>query len=96
MFSHHSIGNDPRVYGLEVDDANEFAKTVFACPLSAGDAVLHLPTTLHHAGPNTTPRQRRTYIVAMIASSEPRAIPVTTIGCVKSGQRAKSMRVVAE
>ena len=64
------------MHGLEVDDANEFAKTVFPCPLSAGDVVLHLPTTLHYAGLNTTPRQRRTYIVAMIASSEPRAIPV--------------------
>ena len=76
VLPHHSIGNDPRVHGLEVDDADEFAKKVVACPLSAGDAVLHLPTTLHYAGPNTTPRQRRAYIVAMVAPSEPRAIPV--------------------
>ena len=76
VLPHHSIGNDPRVHGLEVDDAETLAATVTACPLSAGDAVLHLPTTLHYAGPNTTPRQRRAYIIAMVAPSKPRAVPV--------------------
>ncbi|MDJ0823929.1 MAG: phytanoyl-CoA dioxygenase family protein [Rhodobacter sp.] len=76
VLPHHSIGNDPRVHGLEVDGPERFADQVVACPLSAGDAVLHLPTTLHYAGPNRTDRQRRAYIVSMVAPSAQRAVPV--------------------
>ncbi len=76
VLPHHSIGNDPRVHGLEVDEPERFAGNVVACPLSAGDAVLHLPTTLHYAGPNRTDCQRRAYIVSMVAPSAKRAVPV--------------------
>ena len=76
VLPHHSIGKDPEIHGLEVDDPGPFTSRLVACPLSAGDAVLHLPTTLHFAGPNTTPRQRRAYIVAMVAPSRLRERPV--------------------
>lgn len=76
VLPHHSIGNDPRIHGLEVDSPERFASQAVACPLCAGDAVLHLPTTLHYAGPNNTSRQRRAYIVAMVAPSKRRVRPV--------------------
>ena len=55
-----------------------FTPGLVACPLSARGAVLHLPTTPHHAGPNTTPRQRRAYMAAMVAPSRKRERPVDT------------------
>ena len=76
VLPHHSIGNDPRVHGLEVDGPEALSRKAVACPLRAGDAVLHLPTTLHYAGPNTTPRRRRAYIIAMVAPGSRRDVPV--------------------
>ena len=76
VLPHHSIGNDPRIHGLEVDEPERFGKCAVACPLSAGDVVLHLPTTLHFAGANRTSRQRRAYVVAMVAPGLVRERPV--------------------
>ena len=76
VLPHHSIGDDPRIHGLEVDSPEQLAKNVVACPMNAGDAVIHLPTTLHFAGRNSTPRRRRAYIVSMVAPGQPRSTPV--------------------
>ncbi len=75
VLPHHSIGNDPGIHGLEVDEPERFKEQVVASPLSAGDAVLHLPKTLRSAGPDTTLRLRRAYIVAMVAPSLVRERP---------------------
>jgi ectoine hydroxylase-related dioxygenase (phytanoyl-CoA dioxygenase family) len=61
---HHPINHDPRIHGLEIDTVD--ASQAVACPLPAGGATLHGSRTLHYAGPNTTGRDRRSYIM-MIA-----------------------------
>ncbi|MEO1016181.1 MAG: phytanoyl-CoA dioxygenase family protein [Pseudomonadota bacterium] len=76
VLPHHSIGDDPRVHGLEVDNAGQYHEQAVACPLLAGGCVMHLPTTLHYAGPNTSSRQRRAYILIMQATALPRDRPI--------------------
>ena len=76
VLRHHSIGNDPRVHGLEVDGADLYRDRGVACPMPARGCVLHLPTTLHYAGANTSTRQRRAYILIMSATPIPRAQPI--------------------
>lgn len=76
VLPHHSIGNDPRVHGLEVDDPEQYRDRGVACPMAAGGCVLHLPTTLHYAGPNESDRQRRAYILIMSATPIPRPKPI--------------------
>jgi hypothetical protein len=67
VLPHHSIGNDPRIHGLEVDEPGCYAGTAVACPLPAGGVLLHWPTTIHYAGPNASDRPRRAYILIMRA-----------------------------
>ncbi len=76
VLPHHSIGDDPRVHGLEVDDAAQYHARSVAVPCRAGGCVLHLPTTLHYAGPNPTSRQRRAYTLIMHAAPIPREAPI--------------------
>ncbi len=76
VLPHHSIGHDARVHGLEVDDAGQYHHRGVACPMAAGGCVLHLPTTLHYAGPNVSSRQRRAYILIMNATPIPRSAPI--------------------
>ncbi|HEY0866132.1 MAG TPA: phytanoyl-CoA dioxygenase family protein, partial [Fimbriimonas sp.] len=47
---HHSIGNDPRVHGLEIDEVDD--SSAVACPLPAGGATFHGSRTLHFTGAN--------------------------------------------
>ncbi len=58
---HHSINNDPRVHGLEIDHVD--ASTAVACPLPPGGATFHHSRTLHYAGPNRSAMPRRAYIL---------------------------------
>jgi ectoine hydroxylase-related dioxygenase (phytanoyl-CoA dioxygenase family) len=58
---HHSINNDPRVHGLEIDEVDD--STAAACPLEPGDATFHHARTLHYAGPNHTHAPRRALIL---------------------------------
>lgn len=64
VLPHHPIGNDPRVVGLEVDEAQTRAVGAVACPLPAGGATIHHSRTLHYTGPNRTAEPRRAYILA--------------------------------
>jgi len=69
VLHHQSIGNNPRVHGLEVKPSAEFDKLLekaVACPIAAGCATMHLPRTLHYAGPNRTDAPRRAYIMAYV------------------------------
>jgi ectoine hydroxylase-related dioxygenase (phytanoyl-CoA dioxygenase family) len=40
---------------------------VVACPIDAGSACVHLPKTLHCAGPNITSRPREAFILQFVA-----------------------------
>jgi ectoine hydroxylase-related dioxygenase (phytanoyl-CoA dioxygenase family) len=60
---HHTINNDPRIHGLEIDNPQQFSKGAVACPLPAGGATFHYNRTLHYAGPNLSDIPRRAYIL---------------------------------
>ena len=68
---HHSINHDPRIHGLEVDDADP--SRAAACPIPAGGATIHHCRTLHYAGPNVSGIPRRAYILLFGAPPTPRA-----------------------
>ena len=63
VLSHHPIGNDPRVIGLEVDNPETVVKDAVACPLAAGGATIHDGRVLHYTGPNLSDQPRRAYIL---------------------------------
>ncbi|SRR5581483_5589285 len=58
---HRSIGNDPRVHGLEIV-GRTFPDAV-ACPISAGDCTVHHNRTIHYTGPNVSDVPRRALIL---------------------------------
>ncbi len=59
VLSHHHIGDDPRVHGLEADAPDTTGEV--AVPIPAGAATFHHPRMIHYAGPNTTAQPRRAY-----------------------------------
>ena len=75
ILPHHPIGNDPRVHGLEVDEADTSAAV--ACPLPAGGATIHHNRTLHYTGPNRSDIPRRAYILGFGLKPTPRSEPRT-------------------
>jgi ectoine hydroxylase-related dioxygenase (phytanoyl-CoA dioxygenase family) len=60
---HRHIDDDPSVHGLVTDEADP--SRAVACPIPAGGATFHHCRTLHYAGPNTTDRPRRAYILVL-------------------------------
>ena len=94
ILPHHSINNDPRIHGLEVDTIP--TTDAVACPLPPGGATVHTNRTLHYAGPNHTDEPRRAYIllfgVAPVARSEPREFPWNTLKATARQQRAEQVR----
>jgi ectoine hydroxylase-related dioxygenase (phytanoyl-CoA dioxygenase family) len=75
VLPHHSIGNDPRVIGLEVDNPEALAVYSVACPLPPGGATIHHSRTLHFTGPNRSNTPRRAYILMFGTPPKPRATP---------------------
>ncbi len=73
VLPHHPIGHDPAVIGLEVDDAEERAKSAVICELPAGGATIHHSRTLHYTGPNHSDHPRRAYILAFGTPAKQRA-----------------------
>src|SRR5579885_2360414 len=64
VISHHTINNDPRIHGLEVDTVDSVdTSTAVACPIPAGGATIHHNRILHYAGPNHSDIPRRAYIL---------------------------------
>jgi ectoine hydroxylase-related dioxygenase (phytanoyl-CoA dioxygenase family) len=57
---HRHLHDDPSVHALEVEPGVDTSGGV-AVPIPAGGATLHHCRTLHYAGPNRTPRDRRAY-----------------------------------
>ena len=70
---HHSIGHDPRVHGLEIDELPD-ARDAVACPLPPGGATVHLSRTLHYTGANTTTIPRRAYILGFYTPPKKREV----------------------
>ncbi len=73
VLPHHCINNDPRIHGLEVDDADTSAAA--ACPLPAGGCTIHHNRTLHYAGPNRSDIPRRALILGFSTPAYPRIEP---------------------
>ncbi|HZO90460.1 MAG TPA: phytanoyl-CoA dioxygenase family protein [Chthonomonadaceae bacterium] len=73
VMPHHCINNDPRIHGLEVDNANTSAAV--ACPLPPGGATIHHNRTLHYTGPNRSDIPRRAYILGFGLPATPRKEP---------------------
>jgi len=73
ILTHHSIGHDTRVHGLEVEEV-DVSKAV-ACPLAPGGATVHHCRVLHYTGPNVSDVPRRAYIVGAGRPATPRAVP---------------------
>lgn len=73
VLPHQSIGNDPRVHGLEVCQPNniDFSKAI-PCPIPAGGVTLHPGRTLHYAGANNSPGPRRALIFGFSLPAIPR------------------------
>jgi ectoine hydroxylase-related dioxygenase (phytanoyl-CoA dioxygenase family) len=63
ILPHHSIGHDPRIIGLEVDNVEALTARAVACPIPAGGATIHHSRTLHYTGPNRSAGARRAYIL---------------------------------
>jgi ectoine hydroxylase-related dioxygenase (phytanoyl-CoA dioxygenase family) len=70
---HHTINNNPRVHGLEVDELD--TRAAVACPIPAGGATIHPSRTFHYAGPNTTGEPRRAYILGFGTPPKKRPVP---------------------
>jgi hypothetical protein len=75
VMTHHSIGHDPRVHGLELDEGQTDLSGAVACPLEPGGVTIHLNRTLHYAGPNRSGVPRRAFIMGFGLPSTPRAEP---------------------
>ncbi len=74
VLPHHSIGHDPRIIGLEVDNPDQLALYSVACPLPPGGATIHHSRTLHFTGPNRSNAPRRAYILMFGTPPKPRAV----------------------
>lgn len=74
VLPHHSIGNDPRIVGLEVDNAEALSAGAVACPLPPGGATIHHSRTLHYTGPNLSDTPRRAYILMFGTPRKRRAV----------------------
>jgi len=78
VLPHRSIGDDPRIHGLELDpSAMEHVRGAVACPLPPGGCTLHGGYTLHYAGPNRTDEPRRALILAAFVDGPRRAKPIS-------------------
>lgn len=75
ILPHHTIGNDPRIHGLEVDEAD--TSLAVACPLPGGGATIHHNRTLHYTGPNRSDIPRRALILGFGLPPTPRKEPRT-------------------
>lgn len=71
VLPHQSIGNDPRVHGLELAEPIDTSAAV-ACPLPAGGATVHFSRTVHFTGHNQTDEPRRAYIMSFALPPTPR------------------------
>jgi ectoine hydroxylase-related dioxygenase (phytanoyl-CoA dioxygenase family) len=69
IIPHHTINNDPKIHGLEVDSCDKSKMVV--CPLNIGDITAHHNKTLHYTPPNITDSARKAYIIVAQGPSTP-------------------------
>ncbi len=95
VLPHHSINNDPRIHGLEVDMSWVDLSQAVACPLPPGGATVHTSRTLHYTPPNRSSVSRRAYILGFGADQKkrttPRRFPWNEVKQTAREQRAKSV-----
>jgi ectoine hydroxylase-related dioxygenase (phytanoyl-CoA dioxygenase family) len=72
VLPHHSIGHDPRIHGLEMD---QLPTGAVGCPLQAGGCTIHHNRTFHYAGANRSEMPRRAYILTFGTPGKKRTIP---------------------
>jgi hypothetical protein len=72
LIRHKSPKDDPAVYALEADRALFDESQAVACPLKAGECVVHSGRTLHSAGPNRGETERIAYVLAFELPPKPR------------------------
>lgn len=98
VVSHHSIGNDPRVHGLEAEGIDTAGAV--ACPIRAGSATFHLSKTLHYTGPNRSEGPRRAYILGAgtkaIARTDGRRFPWNEVKQTAREARSKGQNTIEE
>lgn len=70
VLEHRSIGNDPRIHGLELVDDSVILNPV-VCPLPPGGITIHRNRTAHYTGPNLTDSPRRALILSSRLPTRP-------------------------
>jgi hypothetical protein len=70
VLEHRSIGDDPRVHGLELVDDRVILNPV-CCPLPPGGITIHRNRTAHYAGPNTSGAPRRALVLSATLPDRP-------------------------
>jgi hypothetical protein len=78
VLPHHSVNDDPTSQAFECLGGFD-ESTAVSCPLPAGGCVIHLPGTLHSAGPNRAANPRIAYImvfgIAPVPVEQPQTFP---------------------
>jgi ectoine hydroxylase-related dioxygenase (phytanoyl-CoA dioxygenase family) len=70
VLPHHSMNDDPTSHAYECI-GNFDQSAAVACPLPMGSCTIHLPGTLHSAGPNTSNTARLAYIMVFGVAPKP-------------------------
>jgi ectoine hydroxylase-related dioxygenase (phytanoyl-CoA dioxygenase family) len=91
---HHTIGHDPRVHGLEVDNPPPMDQAV-PCPIPAGGCTIHSNRTLHYAGPNRSDIPRRALIMGFGIKPVPHQGPPRNFHWNRQKQTARDARALA-
>ena len=63
VMPHHTINNDPKIHGLELDAGKADVSRPAVCPLKAGGCTIHPSRTLHFTAANRSEAPRRAYIL---------------------------------
>jgi ectoine hydroxylase-related dioxygenase (phytanoyl-CoA dioxygenase family) len=74
VLPHHSMNDDPTSHAYECIGKFDQSAAV-ACPLPTGACTIHLPGTLHSAGPNTSNTARLAYIMVFGVAPKPAKSP---------------------
>jgi len=78
VLPHHSVNDDPSSQAFECMGGFDESAAV-SCPLPAGGCIIHLPGTLHSAGPNRAANPRLAYImvfgIAPVPAEQPQTFP---------------------
>ena len=78
VLPHHSVNDDPTSQAFECAGGFDESAAV-SCPVPAGGCIIHLPGTLHSAGPNRSANPRLAYImvfgIAPVPVEQPQTFP---------------------